>query len=110
MAPAQHFRAFVARYLVSPRGSDTPDSVACALFKLDPELCGFGRHPCAERLHRFREIIQGVHVRPDPEPSWEPQTLYGRRYAVALRTLKMDMETARTAHDSGAVEPLRKAG
>ena len=56
------FRAFVASYLASGAGRDTPDSVARALLALDATMCGFDLHPSAGRLHEFRLLIQEVHA------------------------------------------------
>lgn len=56
------YHRFVATYLASVAGRDTPDSVAKALFALDPRLCGFDTQPNPVRLHHFRELIEEVHA------------------------------------------------
>lgn len=60
--PSLAYQTFVAKYLASEAGRDTPDSVARALLVLDPVVCGFDRRPCVLRLHVFRELIQDVHA------------------------------------------------
>ena len=65
---SKQFHRFVAAYLASDAGRDTPDSVARALLALDSTLCGFDRRPSVERLHEFRLLIQEVHGQsPQPE-------------------------------------------
>lgn len=102
----EHYRGFVAAYLASEQGRDTPDSVALALFTLDPDVCGFDLRLCTARLHTFRELIQDVHAQGRQAPAWKPRNLYGRRYSVALVMLRQEMADAETI----GAEPLRKAG
>lgn len=60
------FHRFVASYLASDAGRDAPNSVARALLALDPQVCGFKRHPNLDRLHEFRLLIEDVHDLREP--------------------------------------------
>jgi hypothetical protein len=63
-----HYDRFVASYLASEIGADTPESVAKALLALDPDLCGFVRRPSAARLHQFRLLLQDIHAATPESP------------------------------------------
>lgn len=75
MSSTTAFARFVATYLASQQGRDTPDGVARALLRLDPELCGFTRWPDAARLHELRALIQEIHEMPDSSPADERDAL-----------------------------------
>lgn len=55
------FDRFVASYLVSKDGADTPTVVANALFVLDTHAHGFERRLDVQRLHKIRVILQEIH-------------------------------------------------